>query len=94
VDYVPVLEAETELRHAIALDDNEVSAHLQYGRFLLALGWSTAAHAELMRAKSIDPLSPIVLAWTAYTMFVLGRHGVRTQIPLAGRSTSPLSSTI
>ncbi len=65
-------EAETELKRAIESDDNDLNAHLQYGRYLLSEGRLKDALQQLTRAKTIDPVSPIASIWAAYAQYGLG----------------------
>ncbi len=62
-------EAESEFRTAIALNPNCVSAHHWYGLLLAMHGRFDAASEEMTKARSLDPLSLIVLtnsAWVRY----------------------------
>lgn len=59
-------EAERELRHAIQLDDSFATAHHWLGLFLAARGRFDEARHELLRARDLDPLSPIFSTVAAF----------------------------
>lgn len=59
-------EAERELRHAIALDDAFPTAHHWLGLFLAARCRFDEARQELLRARDLDPLSPIFATVAAF----------------------------
>jgi serine/threonine-protein kinase len=50
-------KGEQEFRRALALNPNDVDAHLRYGDFLVAVGRFDAGIAEKRRAVELDPLS-------------------------------------
>jgi TolB-like protein/DNA-binding winged helix-turn-helix (wHTH) protein len=54
--------AEREFRRAIQLNPNYATAHQWYGMFLAYQGRFAEALAESSRARTLDPLSPIVTA--------------------------------
>ena len=49
-----------DFKRAIELAPNYAQAHLWYAMHLAAIGQSKAAIAEVMRARELDPLSPII----------------------------------
>jgi len=62
-------EAEKEYKLALKLNPNYVDAHLQYGRFVQALGRSDEALAEMHYADELDPFNIAVkeiVAWVTY----------------------------
>jgi serine/threonine-protein kinase len=50
-------KGEQEFQRALALNPNDVDAHLRYGDFLVAMGRFDAGIAEKRRAVELDPLS-------------------------------------
>jgi TolB-like protein/DNA-binding winged helix-turn-helix (wHTH) protein/Flp pilus assembly protein TadD len=52
--------AEREYKRAIALNPGYATAHHWYGWHLIVMGRNNEALAELKKAESVDPLSPIV----------------------------------
>jgi TolB-like protein/DNA-binding winged helix-turn-helix (wHTH) protein/Flp pilus assembly protein TadD len=52
-------EAEREYRRGIELNPNYSTAHIWYGTYLMNVGRSTEAVAEIERALQVDPLSPL-----------------------------------
>jgi serine/threonine protein kinase/tetratricopeptide (TPR) repeat protein len=52
--------AEIDSKRAIELDPNYATAHFRYAEFLVAMGRSEEAIAEIHKALELDPLSPII----------------------------------
>lgn len=63
-----------ELRLALAVDSNDVSALTQYTRYLLQVGRPAEALATITRAGRLEPFSAVVSAWTVDALSLLGRH--------------------
>ena len=62
-------EAEKEYRLALQLNPNDADAHLEYGRFLQALGRNDEATAQMNYAIELDPLNlktGIVVGYMTY----------------------------
>jgi TolB-like protein/DNA-binding winged helix-turn-helix (wHTH) protein/Tfp pilus assembly protein PilF len=62
-------EAESEFRKALDLDPNNATAHHWYGMFLASRGRFDEARNELLKARTLDPLSLIVITnsgWVSY----------------------------
>jgi serine/threonine-protein kinase len=66
--------ARSEYREAIRLGPTDVEAHVQYGRHLLFMLRPAEALAQFQLARHEDPASPLVLGWTSYAFFMLGRR--------------------
>ncbi|HQQ77749.1 MAG TPA: protein kinase [Thermoanaerobaculia bacterium] len=54
--------AEEEFRKAIALNPSDAEAHQWYSNFLSAAGRPDEALAEILRARTLDPLSAVIQA--------------------------------
>ena len=65
--------AEQEFQRAIALDPNSVVAHHWYATFLMALGRSQDALAEIEKARKLDPKSSPILADKRLILFLAGQ---------------------
>jgi eukaryotic-like serine/threonine-protein kinase len=52
--------AEDEFKHALQLDPNSATAHQSYGDFLVKLGRTEEARAEIAKALQLDPLSLVI----------------------------------
>ncbi len=65
--------ADSQFKLAIRRDPNDVEAHVQYGRYLLSQRLNTQALAQLQMARRSDPASALVLSWTAYTFYIMGK---------------------
>ena len=61
--------AETNFKHAIALDSQLVTAHHYYSILLTALLRHDEARAEIERARNIDPLSSLVATDMGFELF-------------------------
>jgi tetratricopeptide (TPR) repeat protein len=62
-------EAEKEYKLALKLNPNYVNAHLEYGRFVQALGRNSEALVHVHYADELDPLNIVVKeteAWVTY----------------------------
>jgi TolB-like protein/Flp pilus assembly protein TadD len=66
-------EAESDFKHAIELNPNYSTAHHWYSFYLWLLGRNEEALREIQIAQSLDPLSLIINANRAYTLYV-SRH--------------------
>ena len=66
-------DAERELRHAIALNRNCVTAHQWYSELLVASGRADESVREARLAQQIDPLSPEV-GWNVGFALLLARR--------------------
>jgi tetratricopeptide (TPR) repeat protein len=64
--------AEREFKRAIALDANSVVAHHWYATFLMVLGRSREALAEIDKARTLDPQSSSILADKGLILFEAG----------------------
>ena len=64
--------AESEFKHAIALDPNSVVAHHWYATFLMVLARSTESLAEIEKARKLDPQSSSILADKGLILFEAG----------------------
>ena len=61
--------AETEFRRAIELNPNLAIGHHWYGSFLARMGRQDEALREILKARALDPLSPLIsttLGWHYY----------------------------
>ena len=68
-------EAEKEFQRALELAPNDAHLHYFHGFiYLLAMGKTEAALAEIRSALALDPLSPIVNANYAFTLFTAHRY--------------------
>jgi serine/threonine protein kinase/tetratricopeptide (TPR) repeat protein len=68
-------EAEKEFQRALALAPNNASFHYFYGlTYLLAMGRTEEALAEMRNALALDPLSPIINVNYAYTLSTEHRY--------------------
>ncbi len=65
--------AEYEFQRAIALDPNAVVAHHWYATFLMALGRSQEALAEIEKARKLDPQSSAILADKGLILYLAGQ---------------------
>jgi Tfp pilus assembly protein PilF len=65
--------AEHEFQRAIALDPNSVVAHHWYATFLMVLGRSQDALAEIEKARKLDPHSSSILADKGLILFSAGQ---------------------
>lgn len=65
--------AEREFKQAIALNPNYATAHHWYAEYLVAVGRSAEALAEIRRARELDPLSLIINTETGKILYY-ARH--------------------
>ena len=72
--------AETEFKRAIALDPNSVVAHHWYATFLMVLGRSQEAVAEIEKARLLDPQSSSILADKGLILFEAGQSSQSTAL--------------
>jgi serine/threonine-protein kinase len=66
--------AEREFRRALALNPSYGAAHHSYSRMLAAMGRFDEALAELRRAEQVEPISPVLKANAAMTLFFARRY--------------------
>jgi tetratricopeptide (TPR) repeat protein len=66
-------DAEREFRHALALEPDNLAAHLTFGRNLVCRGRSAEALAQFQAARKVERMSAVVSAWTAYAMAQIGQ---------------------
>jgi TolB-like protein/tetratricopeptide (TPR) repeat protein/tRNA A-37 threonylcarbamoyl transferase component Bud32 len=62
--------AGAEFTSAIGLDNHDVEARVQYGRYLLFRGRTQEALAQFQAAREADPASALVLSWVSYTYYL------------------------
>ena len=67
-------EAEKEYRLALELNPNNADAHLEYGRFLQALGRNDEATAEMNYAIELDPLNFKTMDVVGYVTYASGQY--------------------
>ncbi len=66
--------AEVSFKKAIELNDNYAAGHQIYATFLLRLGRVADAVIELKKARTLDPLSPVINTWLAEAFSYLGEY--------------------
>ena len=66
-------EADREHRLAVTIDPGDAPAHQQYARFLFTVGLVDSATAEIRRAESLDPFSPVTASWITLANLYSGR---------------------
>ncbi|MGA8441089.1 MAG: winged helix-turn-helix domain-containing protein [Candidatus Sulfotelmatobacter sp.] len=69
-------EAEKEYRLALELNPNYADAHLEYGRFLQALGRNDEATAQMNYAIELDPLNFKTMDVVGYVTYASGQYDV------------------
>jgi eukaryotic-like serine/threonine-protein kinase len=62
--------AGAEFTTAIHLDNHDVEARVQYGRYLLFRGRTQEGLAQFQAAREADPASAVVLGWVAYAYYL------------------------
>jgi len=62
-----------ESGRAIELEPDNFEAHFTYGRHALNVGRVADAFRHFAQAKEVEPVSPLLSAWTAYALFLSGR---------------------
>jgi len=67
-------EAEKEYRLALELNPNYADAHLEYGRFLQALGRNDEATAQMNYAIELDPLNFKTRGVVGYVTYASGQY--------------------
>jgi tetratricopeptide (TPR) repeat protein len=67
-------EAEREFRRALELDPTQTVPRLYHSWMMVLQGDSAGAIIEARRAQEIEPLSPLVNAGTAHTLFLARRY--------------------
>jgi len=73
--YRDVTAAQREFRRALALDPGSAVAHHWYATFLMTIGESDAALAEIDRAQNLDSESTAIPADKALILFHAGKNG-------------------
>ncbi len=66
--------AEREFKRALELDPNSVVAHHWYATFLMHMGRSQEAIAEIEKAQKLDPSSIAILADKGYVLWFAGQQ--------------------
>jgi TolB-like protein/Flp pilus assembly protein TadD len=61
-----------ELRHAIALDPDNVPVRQTYARILIMQNRASEALEHLSQARKIERMSPTILPWVSYAFLMLG----------------------
>ena len=69
--YDRFVEAESELKRAIALQPNDATSHQWHGDNLEMIGDPAGALLEEQTAERLDPLSAVIKVETGYAMFML-----------------------
>jgi tetratricopeptide (TPR) repeat protein len=67
-------EAEKGFRRAIELNPSYATAHQWFGNFLSDMGREEEGLAEMKRAQTLDPLSPIISRDVAWPLFFSRRY--------------------
>ena len=67
-------EAEKEYRLALELNPNYADAHLEYGRFLQALGRNDEATAQMNYAIELDPFNFKTMGVVGYVTYASGQY--------------------
>ena len=67
-------EAEKEYKLALELNPNFTEAHLEYGRFLLALGRNDEATAQMNYAIRLDPFNLKTMEVVAYVTYAMRQY--------------------
>lgn len=63
---------DTELRRAIALDPDNIAVRQTYARILILENRATEALDQLTQARKIERMSPVILPWLSYALFMVG----------------------
>ncbi|MBL8212067.1 MAG: hypothetical protein JNK87_15225 [Bryobacterales bacterium] len=66
--------AEQHFRQAIALDDNNATAHHWFSEHLAAMGRFAEQWDEINRAAALDPLSPVIANNRGRALYFTGRY--------------------
>ena len=61
-----------ELRHAVALDPDNLAVRQTYARILILQNRASEAVEHLTQARKIEHMSPTILSWLSYAFFMLG----------------------
>ncbi len=67
-------EAEKEYRLALELNPNSADGHLEYGRFLQALGRNDEAAAQMNYAVELDPFNFRIMDVVGYVTYASGQY--------------------
>ena len=81
--------AEHEFQRAIALDASSVVAHHWYATFLMVLGRSQEALAEIEKARKLDPQSSSILADKGLILFATGQASQAVRLLKQIETTDP-----
>ncbi len=65
--------AAPEFERAIALEPDSVATRVTYGRELVVHGDLASAKRQFEEARRLAPVSPLVLGWSAYELFLDGQ---------------------
>src|SRR6185437_12783280 len=76
-------DAERDYQRALVLDPNSSSAHQWYGELLLLQGRAAEARAQLARATTLDPLSPVTFG--SYALVLAVAHQPDSSVAAARR---------
>ena len=66
--------ADAAFRHAIDLDPNYADGHFMYADFLISMGRSDEAAAEMRRALALDPLNFLFRCFLGWHLIYQGRY--------------------
>jgi serine/threonine protein kinase/Tfp pilus assembly protein PilF len=67
-------KAGPEFRNAVEADPKDGASRLQYGRYLLYVGQTDSAAAQMRQAKANDPFSPLYPGWLGNVLSMQGKH--------------------
>ena len=73
------MKGETEHRRALELNPNNAAAHLEYASHLVDVGRREKAREEVLKAQSLDPLSPFFRAAGGLMLYFAGYREEGTQ---------------
>lgn len=83
------VDAEREYKKAIALDQNDSTAHETYSMYLAAMGQTADAMAEAQRAYELDPLSLRVNSVLCWQLFFTRQYQRAIDAALKGFELDP-----
>jgi serine/threonine-protein kinase len=80
-------------QHALALDPDNFDTHFNFGRFATMRGDLREARTQFDQARTIEPTSPLLFAWSSYVHFLNGETELaQAQSARAFRLDSVLST--
>ncbi|MEO7457974.1 MAG: protein kinase [Gemmatimonadaceae bacterium] len=82
-------EGEQEFRAALALDPNNSTTLMQWGRHLMHLGRIDEAMDAFHKSVKADPLNGTAFVWLAHTMTLAGRHDSAVVFARIARTVDP-----